>query len=59
MRPLSLVLAFALVIAGPLTQGAPDSKLPGVGTFHYTGSPFAIEAPRAMAALRDRANQPN
>jgi hypothetical protein len=59
MRPLSLVLAFAFVIAGPLTKGAPRSNLPGVGTFHYTGSKLAIDAPQAMAALRDKTGKQN
>jgi hypothetical protein len=59
MRPLSLVLAFAFVIAGPLTNSAPRSPLPGVGTFHYTGSNLASDAPQAMAALRDTTKRPN
>lgn len=51
MRPLSLVLAFAFVIAGPLTNSPARSTLPGAGAFHYTGSPPMIDAPQAMAAL--------
>ncbi|MBN9598717.1 MAG: hypothetical protein J0G28_03440 [Afipia sp.] len=59
MRPLSLVLAFAFVIAGPLTTSAPRSTLPGVGTFNYTGSKLTIDAPQVMAALRDNTKQRN
>ena len=50
MRPLSFVLAFAFFIAGPLIHHAPDGKLPGAGTFTYTGTPLATDAPQLVAS---------
>ncbi|WP_454629010.1 hypothetical protein [Bradyrhizobium cenepequi] len=44
MRTISLILAFAFVLAGPSMAGmagSSDSDLPGIGTFSYTGSPIA------------------
>jgi hypothetical protein len=48
MRTLSFLLALAFVVAGPSMAGSSDSKLPGVGTFAYSGSPVATSAPSAM-----------
>lgn len=54
MRPLSLILALAFVLAGLLTQPAPEARLPGIGTFSYSGSPIAADAPAliVVAGLR-------
>ncbi len=58
MRPLSFVLAFAFFIAGPLFHREADSKLPnklpGAGTFTYTGTQLAGEVPQrvTLAAIR-------
>jgi hypothetical protein len=48
MRTLSIILAFAFVIAGPSMAGSPDSGLPGIGSFAYNGSPIAASAPPAI-----------
>jgi hypothetical protein len=54
MRPLSFVLAFVFFIAGPLFHREADIKLPGAGTFIYTGTQLAPDAPQhiALAAIR-------
>lgn len=44
MRPLSLILAAAMVLAGSSMAGSSESGLPGVGTFAYAGSPVAPPA---------------
>lgn len=54
MRPLSFVLAFAFFIAGPLIQHVPDGTLPGAGTFNYTGTPLAANAPQVIASATVR-----
>lgn len=57
MRPLSLALAFAFIIAGPLTNSSSltaSRDLPGIGTFTYTGTPVVIDAPRVLAAAMQR-----
>ena len=46
MRTLSIILAFAFVLAGPSMAGSVDSGLPGVGTFAYAGSPATTAAPQ-------------
>ena len=48
MRTLSFILAFAFVLAGPLIAGSADSRLPGVGTFAYTGSPIVPASSHGM-----------
>ncbi len=48
MRTLSIILAFAFVIAGVSMAGSADSGLPGVGTFAYTGSPTVTSAPQSL-----------
>jgi hypothetical protein len=48
MRTLSIILAFAFVLAGASVAGYADGGLPGVGTFVYSGSPIATSTPQAM-----------
>lgn len=45
---LSLIVAFAFVIAGPSIAGSADSRLPGIGTFAYSGSPIVTSAPQSI-----------
>lgn len=47
MRALSIILAFAFVLAGASMAGSADS-LPGAGTFAYTGLSGATSAPQAI-----------
>ncbi|MFQ3459581.1 hypothetical protein PMN64_40575 [Bradyrhizobium sp. UFLA01-814] len=49
MRTMSLILAFAFVMAGSSMAGSPDSGLPGIGTFSYNGSPVVTPASMVMA----------
>jgi hypothetical protein len=44
MRAISLILAFAFILAAPSLAGSSDNSLPGVGTFSYNSSPVAIPA---------------
>ena len=46
MRTLSFILAFAFILAGPSTAGSSETNLPGIGTFAYTGTPTAADAPQ-------------
>jgi hypothetical protein len=48
MRTLSLILAFAFVLAGSSVAGTSDSGLPGIGTFAYDGPPIATSAPASI-----------
>ncbi|WP_291685928.1 hypothetical protein [Bradyrhizobium sp.] len=48
MRTLSIILAFAFVLAAATMAGSADSSLPGVGTFAYTGSPAVTSARQAI-----------
>ena len=48
MQILSFVLALAFVLAGPSIAGSSDSRLPGIGTFAYNGSPMAVSVPQAI-----------
>jgi hypothetical protein len=43
---MSIILAFAFVLAGSSMAGSVDTGLPGIGTFSYNGSPVA--APQVM-----------
>jgi hypothetical protein len=43
---MSIILAFAFVLAGSSMAGSADTGLPGIGTFSYNGSPVA--APQVM-----------
>jgi hypothetical protein len=47
MRTLSVILAFAFVVAGSSIAGSSDT-LPGIGTFAYSGSPVAALTAEAM-----------
>jgi hypothetical protein len=46
MRTISLILAFAFMVAGTSMAGSVESDLPGIGTFSYNGSP--VTAPHAL-----------
>jgi hypothetical protein len=48
MRTLSLLLAFAFVLAGPSIAGSTDNSPPGAGTFAYAGSPVASSATQSI-----------
>jgi hypothetical protein len=48
MQTLSFILAFAFILAGPTMAGSSDSRLPGIGTFAYNGSPIAVSAPQTI-----------
>jgi len=48
MRPLSLFLAAALVIATSSMAGSSESGLPGGGTFTYAATAQALAAPHVM-----------
>ncbi|GIQ73430.1 hypothetical protein [Bradyrhizobium sp. RD5-C2] len=51
MRTMSLILAFAFVMAGSSMAGTPDNGLPGIGTFSYNGSPVVTSAPMVVAQV--------
>lgn len=53
MRPLSLILAAALMVATSSMAGSSESGLPGVGTFAYAGTALA-SAPSTAVALATR-----
>jgi hypothetical protein len=48
MRTLSFILALAFAVTAPSIAGLPDSSLPGVGTFAYSGSPVAASGPETI-----------
>ena len=48
MQSLSVILAFAFVLAGASMAGSADSSLPGVGTFAYGGLPVVASVPQAV-----------
>jgi len=48
MRTISIILAFAFVLAGPSIAGVSNNGLPGVGTFSYNGFPVVPAAPRTI-----------
>lgn len=47
MRTLSIILAFAFVLAGAPMAGSADGSLPGAGTFAYAGFPTVTSTPQA------------
>jgi hypothetical protein len=48
MRTFSVILAFALVLAGVSMAGSTDNSLPGAGTFAYAGWPVVAAGPQAV-----------
>jgi hypothetical protein len=50
MRTIGLIFVFAFVVAGPSLAGSPDSGVPGIGTFAYSGTPIGSSAPVVVAA---------
>jgi len=48
MRTMSLILAFAFVVAGTSMAGSAQTGLPGIGTFSYNGSPVAAAPPHTF-----------
>ncbi len=53
MRTISVILAFAFILAGPSMAGSTDANLPGIGTFAYAGSPvISTPAPMVVAYAR-------
>jgi hypothetical protein len=48
MPTLSFILAFAFILVVPTLAGSPDSNMPGIGTFAYTGSPIVTSAPQPI-----------
>ncbi|MGP9811041.1 hypothetical protein ACTZWT_05960 [Rhodopseudomonas sp. NSM] len=61
MRTLSLILAFAFVVAGPSVAGSSETGLPGAGVFSFigcglgssdAGSPVAQAAAPMLVAAR-------
>jgi hypothetical protein len=48
MRTLSVILAFAFVLAGASMAGSADNGLPGVGTFAYSGLSTVASGPQAV-----------
>jgi hypothetical protein len=50
MRTISLILAFAFVVAGSSMAGSAENGLPGVGTFSYNGSPVVASHSIVVAA---------
>jgi hypothetical protein len=52
MRPLSLIIAAGLLLAGSTMAGTVQGTLPGVGTFSYNGTPIAAASPSVIVAAR-------
>ncbi|MBV8698456.1 hypothetical protein [Bradyrhizobium sp.] len=52
MRPLSLIVAAGLLLAGSTMAGTVQGTLPGVGAFSYNGTPIAPAAPSVIVAAR-------
>jgi hypothetical protein len=50
MRTISLILAFAFVVAGTSMAGSAENGLPGIGTFSYNGSPVTASHTLVVAA---------
>jgi hypothetical protein len=51
MRTFSFIVAFGFVLVAPSLAGAPEGRLPGIGTFAYGGSaaPDAGSQPMMIA----------
>jgi hypothetical protein len=53
MRTFSFILALAVVLAVPSMAGSSDSRLPGAGSFIYSGPPLGtFAAPTVVLASR-------
>lgn len=52
MQTISVILAFAFLLAGPSMAGSSDNGLPGIGTFSYNGSPVIPAAEPIVVAAR-------
>jgi hypothetical protein len=52
MRPLSLIIAAGLLLAGSTMAGTVQGTLPGIGTFTYNGIPIAPVSPSVIVAAR-------
>jgi hypothetical protein len=52
MRPLSLILAAGLLLAGSTMAGTVQGTLPGIGTFSYNGTPIAPASQPVIVAAR-------
>jgi hypothetical protein len=52
MRPLSLIIAAGLLLAGSTMAGTVQGTLPGVGTLSYNGTPIAPASPSVIVAAR-------
>jgi hypothetical protein len=52
MRPLSLILAAGLLLAGSTVAGTVQGTLPGVGTFSYNGTMIAQASQPVIVAAR-------
>jgi len=50
MRTISLILAFAFVVAGSSVAGSAETGMPGIGTFSYNGSPVVASHAIIVAA---------
>jgi len=50
MRTISLILAFAFVLAGSSMAGSAETGMPGIGTFSYNGSPVVTPHAIVVAA---------
>jgi hypothetical protein len=56
MRALSYLIAVVFILTGPSLAGSSrahvaDQRLPGIGTFAYSGSPITIHAIQVVVAL--------
>jgi len=52
MRFASLILAVALMVAGPSLAGSADGGLPHVGSFTFHGTSVAASAATVVASAR-------
>ena len=52
MRTISVILAFAFVVAGSSIAGSAETGMPGIGTFSYNGSPVVASHAIVVAALK-------
>ena len=52
MRPLSLILAAGLLLAGSTMAGTVQGTLPGIGTFSYNGTVIASASQPVVVAVR-------